>query len=90
MRDPKDRLRDILEAVAKIERQLEQLVGTFHRFGALDARDTQVELREVVNADLRRHCGLLFYWREGEELVELPFFYPAYEMAVFADPMPRR
>ena len=37
--------------VAEIQRQRQQLVGARHRFRFLDARDTQVDLHEVVDAD---------------------------------------
>ena len=39
--------------VADVERQLQQLVRTFDVFGIDDARDAQVDLREIVDGDLR-------------------------------------
>jgi hypothetical protein len=43
--------------VADVERQLEQLVGALHRLRRDDARDPQVDLREIVNRYLGRQRG---------------------------------
>ena len=44
--------KDLALAVADIERQGQQLVGTFNGFGLLDLRDPQIDLCEIVNADV--------------------------------------
>ena len=45
-------------AAAVIQRQFQQFLGFFHGFAINHARNTQINLRELVNADLRQERNI--------------------------------
>src|SRR5262245_40005135 len=90
-------------AVARVQAELEQLVGALHMLGLHDLRDAQVKLGEVFDGDLIGH-GLLLRGvllllgvalRRGrlrhrlniEQLLELLLGYAPEQVLVFADAM---